>query len=169
MKRTGTGTQAVVIGTFLFLAAAACAVAPLSPLLRSAGILFLSYLSFSFAGMPAAFLTALVAPAVGLLSGGGEWLVMLPLVLASNLLAMLGLDYAWKYAALLVSPALQAAPQLVAMVLSRQELFFVDLPWGTEPMNWIMLHALVAVMGVLSALLADRRRRAQAARAAAQG
>lgn len=155
-------SRALILGLFLFLAAAACAVAPLPLVLRSAGILLFSYVSFAVAGSQMALFTSLVAPVLGLLSGSEDWLVMLPIILASNLLGMLGLDYAWRYAALIVSPVLVAAPLLTGVVLSRQELFMVDLPWADGGTNWLILHVLVALFGVLAALLLDRRQRPQA-------
>ncbi len=158
MKRTGAGPQAAILGLFLFLAAAVFAVAPLPPVLRSALILLTGYSAFTFAGMPWAYATVLVAPAIGLLSGSSDWLVMLPIILASNLLAFLGLDYAWRLPALVISPLLQVTPQLVAVTLARQELFFVELPWGTGSGTWIALHGLVALLGMLLALIMDRRR-----------
>lgn len=154
-------SRALILGLFLFLAAAACAVAPLPLVLRSAGILLFSYVSFAVAGSQMALFTSLLAPILGLLSGSEEWLVMLPIILASNLLGMLGLDYAWRYAALLVSPALVAAPLLTSVVLSRQELFLVDLPWADGGTNWLILHVLIALFGVLAALLLERRQRQQ--------
>lgn len=154
-------SRALILGLFLFLAAAACAVAPLPLVLRSAGILLFSYVSFTVAGSQMALFTSLLAPILGLLSGSEEWLVMLPIILASNLLGMLGLDYAWRYAALLVSPALVAAPLLTSVVLSRQELFLVDLPWADGGTNWLILHVLIALFGVLAALLLERRQRQQ--------
>ena len=118
-------SRALFIGIFLFLAAAACAVAPVPILFRSLGIVLFSYASFALAGSQMALLTALVAPVVGLLSGSEDWLVMLPIILASNLL----------------------------------ELFEVELPWQGEGLSWVGLHALVALFGVLTALLLDRGRR----------
>lgn len=152
-------SRALFIGIFLFLAAAACAVAPMPILFRSLGILLFSYASFAMAGSQLALFTALVAPLVGLLSGSEEWLVMLPIILASNLLGMLGLDFAWRYAAVIVSPLLLSAPGVVSVVLSGQELFEVELPWLGDGFTWIGLHALVALFGVLAALLLDRSRR----------
>ncbi len=146
-----------MIGLFLFLAAATCAVAPLPLVLRSAGVLLFSYATFTFSGSQFALFTSLVAPVVGLLSGSSDWLVMLPIILASNLLGMLGLEYAWRYAAVLVSPLLQIAPQVVSMILSQQELFEVELPWGDAAMSWIALHGLIALLGVLGALFLERR------------
>lgn len=163
MIRPPSGPQAFVIGLFLFLAAVACAVAPLPLVLRSVGILLFSYVAFATAGLPAAYLTALLAPVLGLLGGSEGWLVMLPIILAANLLAMLGLEYAWSYWALLVSPLLQVAPQIVTLVLSRRELFAVELPWDPGAQTWILLHGLVAVLGVLLGLLLERKRVAAAA------
>lgn len=120
-------------------------------------MLLFSYAAFTFAGSQVALFISLVAPMVGLLTGSTEWLVMLPIILASNLLGMLGLEYAWRYAAIVVSPLLVVAPQAVSMVLSRQELFEVELPWADGAMAWIALHGLVALFGVLAALFWDRR------------
>lgn len=152
-------SRALFIGIFLFLAAAACAVAPMPILYRSLGVVLFSYASFALAGSQLALFTALIAPVVGLLSGSEDWLVMLPIILASNLLGMLGLEFAWRYAAVIVSPLLLSAPGVVSVVLSGQELFEVDLPWQGDGFTWIGLHALVALLGVLGALLLDRNRR----------
>lgn len=165
MTSGAPATQRFVIGAFLFLAAVACAVAPLPIAFRSAGILLFSYLAFAVGGSPAAHLTALLAPPLGLISGDSEWLVMLPIILASNLLAMIGLEFAWRYAALLVSPLLQAIPQVFVLNLSRQELFAVDLPWEPGTQMWIALHILTALAGVLVAVYLDRRREREAVRA----
>lgn len=165
MIRTAPAPQRLVIGGFLFLAAVACAVAPLPLAFRSAGILFFSYLSFSVGGAPAAHLTALLAPPLGLMSGDPDWLVMLPIVLSSNMMAMIGLEYAWRYPALLVSPLLHAIPQLFVMSASKQELFAVELPWEPRATVWIALHALTALAGALVAVYLDRRRERETAQA----
>lgn len=155
--RTLPAPQSFIIGFFLFLVAAALAVSPLPLLYRSAGLLLIMYLNFSVAGMPFVYLTALLAPPVGLLSGDADWLIMLPIVLTSTMLGALGLEYAWRYPALVVSPLLAVLPQFVAYTLSQQELFAVTLPW--EPARaWIGLHALLALAGVLVAIYLDRRR-----------
>ncbi len=150
--------QRLFIGLFLFLAAVVVAVAPLPVAFRSAGIALCAYLAFAGAGMPAAYLTALIAPPLGLVQGAGDWLVMLPIVLAGNLLAMLGLEYSWRLPALAVSPLLLAAPAFIAWQLSGMELFEVALPWAASASSWVLLHLLVGVAGVLVALLVDRRR-----------
>ncbi|CAN5761154.1 hypothetical protein BH24DEI2_BH24DEI2_14560 [soil metagenome] len=155
--RTLPAPQSYIIGFFLFLVAAALAVSPLPLLYRSAGILFIMYLTFSVAGMGFVYLTALLAPPVGLLSGNADRLVMLPPVLASTLLGALGLEYAWRYPALVVSPLLAVLPPFIAYTLSRQTLFAVALPWEPAP-TWLGLHALVALAGVLVAVYLDRRR-----------
>lgn len=151
-------SQRLIIGGFLFLAAVACAVAPLPLAFRSSGILLIAYLSYSVGGAPAAQLTALLAPAIGLINGDQGWLVMLPVVTASNLLAIIGLEYAWRYPALAVSPLLQSIPQLFVANASQQELFAVTLPWEPGVSTWIGLHALTALAGVLVAIYLDRRR-----------
>jgi hypothetical protein len=165
VTRVSPAPQRLVIGSFLFLAAVACAVAPLPLVFRSVGILLFSYLAFSAGGAPVAFVTALLAPAAGLITGNSDWLVMLPIVLASNLLAMIGLEYAWRYPALVASPLLQAIPPLFVLNVSRQELFAVDLPWEPRAATWIALHALTALAGVLVAVYLDRRRERETAQA----
>ncbi len=150
--------QRLFIGIFFFLAAVVCAVAPMPLLYRSLGIVLMAYLGFAAAGMPAAYLTALLAPPVGLLTGDPDWLVMLPVVLSGNLLAMIGLEYGWRMLAVPLSPLLLVAPALVAWQLPRQPLFEVNLPWEGQQGTWVALHLLVALAGVLVALYFDRRR-----------
>ncbi len=103
-------------------------------------------------------MAALLAPPFGLLGGDPDWLVMLPIVLSGNLLAMLGLELGWRYGALLLSPVLLVAPAFVSWQLSRKPLFEVDLPWHVSEAAWVALHLLVAALGVLVALFLDRRR-----------
>lgn len=160
MIRAAPMPQRLFIGLFLFLAAVVFAVAPLPPVYRSVGIVLCAYLAFAGAGMPAAYLTALIAPPLGLIQGTGDWLIMLPIVLAGNLLAMLGLEYAWRLPAVVVSPLLLVAPAFVTWQLSQKELFEVALPWSVEERTWVLLHLLVGVAGVLVALFVDRRRTA---------
>ena len=155
--RTLKAPQSIIIGLFLFLGAAALAASPLPLFYRSAGILFLMYLVFGVAGMPFVYLTALIAPPIGLVSGDANWLIMLPIIMTSSLLAALGLEYAWRYPALIVSPLLAVAPFFIVFTLSQQELFAITLPW--EPVGtWIALHTLVALAGVLINVYLDRRR-----------
>lgn len=158
MIRTAPLPQRVFIVLFLFLAALACALAPLPLLYRSLGIVLCAYLAFSAAGMPAAYLTALLAPPIGLIRGDQEWLIMLPIVLSGNLLAMLALEYGWRVPSLVLSPLLLIVPALTAWRLSGQSLFEVVLPWLGQERNWVLLHLLVGVAGVLIALFLDRRR-----------
>lgn len=161
MIRTAPLPQSLLIGTFLFLAAVVSAVAPVPLLYRSLGILLFSYLAFGVGGMPFAYLSALLAPAIGLISGDPAWAVMLPLVLSSNLLAMLGLEFAWRLPALLVSPLALAVPLVFVRTASKIELFAVELPWDGSSALWIVLHLLVAVAGIVIALVLDRRRARQ--------
>jgi len=158
--RTAGEPQRTIIGTFLVLAAIVAAVAPMPVSLRSAAVALFAYLAFSVGGMAFAYVAALVAPALGLLGGDTAWLIMLPIVLSGNLLAMLGLEYAWRWAALLVSPLLLVAPALFVQTMSRRELFRVELPWDDARGVWVPLHLLVGVFGVLVALLVDRQRSA---------
>lgn len=152
--------QNIIVGTFLFLLAAVCAAAPIPLLYRSLGIVLCTFLAFSAGGMPFAYLTALLAPPIGLINGDQNWLVMLPIIMSSLLLAVLALEYAWRYPALILSPLLYVIPQFIAMRLSRNELFAVTLPW--EPaQNWVGIHALTALGGVLVAVYLDRLRERQ--------
>lgn len=146
----------LIVGLFIFLLAIVLAVAPLPLLVRSLGIVLCFYAAFTFTGLPFAFATALLAPLAGLLTGSGDWLVMLPLLLVSGLLALLGLDYAWRTPALIVSPLLYILPQIVAWQLSQRSLFAVALPWQPSAPVWLGLHALVAVLGTLAALSFNR-------------
>ena len=157
MSRTTTSTRTFFVGVFIFLLAAVFAVAPLPILYRSLGILLASYAAFAFAGTPFAYATALLTPAIGLISGGAEWLVMLPIMLSSSLLAMLGLEFAWRYPAVIISPALYIIPQILVWQLSQRRLFSVNLPWDPTPTLWLSLHALTALVGVLGALYLDRQ------------
>jgi hypothetical protein len=141
-----------IVGTFLFLLAVVLAVAPLPLLARSLGVVLGSYAAFTFAGLPFAFAAALLAPVAGLLTGGEAWLVLLPLMLVSGLLALLGLDYAWRLPALVVSPLLYVLPQLIVWQLSQRALFAVALPWSPSALVWLGLHALAALLGVAGAL-----------------
>jgi len=158
MIRTAAMPQRLFIGLFLFLAAVVFAVAPLPLMFRSLGVILCSYLAFAAAGMPAAYLTALLTPPLGLIRGDQDWLVMLPIILSGNLLAMLGLEFGWRPLALLVSPALLVAPAFVTWQLSKQALFEVSLPWDAQEGTWIALHLLIGAAGVLVALYLDRRR-----------
>lgn len=164
--RPAPDPQRVIVGTFLVLAAVVFAVAPLPLPMRSAGIVLMAYLAFGVGGMPFAYLTALLAPPVGLIAGDADWLVMLPIVLSGNLLAMLALEFAWRYPALLLSPLLLVTPAAFVQFATRGELFAVRLPWDDDPGAWLILHALVAVMGVLSAFVMDRMRERRAATSA---
>ena len=157
MIRTLPTPQNFIIGSFLVLAAAAFAAAPLSLALRSVGILLITYLAFSVGGASFAYLSALIAPPVGLIGGDPTWLVMLPIIMSGTLLGVLGLEFAWRYPALLISPLLVALPHFIAWRMAQQSLFEIDLPWG-NPTNWLGLHLLSALAGVLICIYFDRRR-----------
>ena len=157
MITTAAEPQRTIVGSFLVLAAIVAAVAPMSVSLRSAAIALFAYLAFAVGGMAYAYLAALIAPALGLIVTDQAWLVMLPIVLSGNLLAMLGLEFAWRSAALIVSPLLLIAPAAFVQTMARNELFRVDLPWQ-DGGTWVPLHALVGVAGVLTAMIADRSR-----------
>jgi len=155
--RTLKNPQKSIISIFLFLAASAIAISPLNMEYRAAGILGMSYLAFSTGGLSFAYLTALLAPIIGLIGGDNQWLIMLPIILSSLFLAILGLEYSWRYASLIISPLLFISPQIVANFLSKKELFFVQLPW--EPAEkWIYLQLLTAIGSVLLIVYIDRLR-----------
>lgn len=158
MIRPAPVPQSIFTGVFLLLAAFVFAVAPIPLVLRSVGIVACAYLGFAMGGMPWAYLAALLAPPLGLLAGDSEWLVMMPVVLSGNLLGMLGLEYAWRWPALVVSPALLIAPQFATLLLSQRTLFRVELPWEPNAAGWVLLHALIAVGGIMAAILLERRR-----------
>jgi hypothetical protein len=158
MIRTAAMPQKLFIALFLFLAAVVLAVAPVPLLFRSLGVVLCSYLAFAAAGMPAAYLTALLAPPLGLIRGDLDWLVMMPIIISGNLLAMLGLEFTWRALAIAVSPVLLVMPALVTWQLSDQALFEVTLPWDGQEPTWVLLHLLVAAAGVLVALYLDRQR-----------
>ncbi len=156
-SRTSRSTASfLILGAFFFLLAVVVAVAPLPLLVRSLGIVLCSYAAFAYAGLPFAFAAALLAPVAGLLTGGEDWLIMLPLVLTSGLLAFLGLDYAWRKGALFVSPLLYVLPQLIVWGLSQRSLFAVSLPWSPSVPVWLGLHTLAAFVGTLAALTLTR-------------
>ena len=157
MIRTLPFPQNLIIGIFLVLVAGVFAVAPLPLVYRSLGILFICYIALSAGGTPFAYLAALVTPPLGLLSGDPNWLVMLPIIMSSTLLAVLGIEFAWRYLAILVSPLLAIAPHFIGGQLAQQSLFTVSLPW--EPVGvWVGLHALAALAGVLAVIYVDRLR-----------
>ncbi len=158
MIRTATEPQRTIVGTFLVLAAVVAAVAPMAVSLRSAAIALIAYLAFSIGGMPFAYLAALLGPALGLVAGDVDWLVMLPIVLSGNLLAMLALEFAWRWWAVVLSPALLVAPAAFVQTMAQRELFRVELPWDDARGAWMGLHLLVGVFGVLVAILIERRR-----------
>ncbi len=158
MIRTAPEPQRTIVGTFLVLVAVVAAVAPMAVSLRSAAIALVAYLAFAVGGMPFAYLAALVGPALGLVAGDVDWLVMLPIVLSGNLLAMLALEYAWRWWAILLSPALLIAPAAFVQAMAQRELFRVALPWDDARGAWMGLHLLVGVFGVLIAILIERRR-----------
>lgn len=163
MIRVAPHPQRIIVGAFLVLAAIVCAVAPMPVVFRSVGVVLFSYLAFGMGGMPFAYVAALLAPPIGLLSGSTDWLVMLPIVLSGNLLAMLALEYAWRYPALLLSPLLLIAPSLFVISATQSELFAVELPWAGAERTWLTLHLLVALLGILAAFVLDRRRSRRAA------
>lgn len=158
MIRTAPEPQRTIVGTFLVLAAVVAAVAPMAVSLRSAAIALIAYLAFSVGGMPFAYLAALLGPALGLVAGDVDWLVMLPIVLSGNLLAMLALEFGWRWWAVVLSPALLVVPAAFVQSMAQRELFRVELPWDDARGAWMGLHLLVGVFGVLVAILIERRR-----------
>ncbi len=167
--RTLKNPQKIIVSIFLFLLAALISMSPLNLSLeyRAALIVAISYLSFSTGGLSFAYLTALIAPLFGLIGGDTDWLIMLPIFMSSLFLAILGLEYAWRYAALIISPLLFIAPQIIANMMSKINLFAIKLPW--EPaQNWIKLQLLAAIASVLLIVYIDRLRERQANKQAEQ-
>lgn len=150
--------QRPFVGVFLFLGAVFLAVAPVPLLFKDLGIILLAYLAFVLSRATFAYMVVILAPPLGLLlSGSPEWLVLQPIMISAGLLAILGLEYAWRYPALVVSPLLYIMPYFVSWQLSQIELLAVDLPFVPSPQVWITLHLLVAILGVLLALYIERR------------
>lgn len=164
-RASSPSTAPFIIGLFFFLLAVVLAVAPLPIVVRSLGIVLCSYAALAFAGLPFAFAAALLAPVAGLLTGGETWLVLLPLMLVSGLLAFLGLDYAWRRGALFVSPLLYVLPQVIVWQLSQRSLFSVALPWNPSAPTWLGLHALATLAGTAGALFVTRGAEARRRRA----
>lgn len=158
MTRLVPMPQRLFIALFLFLAAAVLAAVPIPLVYRSVGTILFGYFAFATAGLPAAYVTVLVAPMIGAIRGDLEWFIMLPIVLAANLLAMLGLEFAWRNLAVIVSPVLLVVPPVVAWQLAGRELFEVTLPLTGHELEWILLHLLVGVVGVVAAVFFDRMR-----------
>ena len=157
MIRTLPAPQNFIIGTFVFLAALVCVLAPIPLLYRSLGLVLATYLAFTVAGTPLAYLTAIISPLAGLIGGDLDWLILLPILLASLLLAVLGLEFAWRYPAMILSPLLYIAPQWIAQFMAKQELFAIRLPW--EPAeSWLSIHLLAAVAASLIVVYIDRMR-----------
>lgn len=146
------------IALFLFLAAAVLAAVPLPIVYRSIGTVLFGYFAFATAGLPAAYVTVLVAPMIGAIRGDLEWFIMLPIVLSANLLAMLGLEFGWRNFAILISPVLLVLPPVVAWQLSQRELFEVALPLTGHELEWVLLHLLTGVIGVIAAVFFERSR-----------
>lgn len=157
MIRTLPAPQNVIIGTFVFLAALVCVLAPIPLLYRSLGLLFATYLAFSVAGTALAYMVAILAPLAGLVGSDMNWLILLPILLTSLMLAVVGLEYAWRYPAILVSPLLYIIPQWIAQFLAKQTLFAIALPW--EPAeSWLSIHAMAAMAASLFIIYIDRMR-----------
>jgi hypothetical protein len=154
-------TRILFLGLFIFLAAVMLVVAPLPLLFRSGGILFCTYMAFSVGGMPLAYITALLVPPIGLITGDPAWLILLPIVMSSQLLAMLGLEYAWRYAALIVSPLLYLVPLLFTRFASTIELLAVELPFQPSLNTWLIFHGLIAFAAMIIVLSISGKRQAR--------
>lgn len=146
------------IALFLFLAAAVLAAIPIPLVYRSLGTVLFGYFAFATAGLPAAYVTVLVAPMIGAIRGDLDWFIMMPIILSANLLAMLGLEFGWRNFAIIVSPVLLVLPPIVAWQLSQRELFEVVLPLTGHETEWILLHLLTGVVGVIAAVFFERSR-----------
>ncbi|MEZ4608443.1 MAG: hypothetical protein R2865_17050, partial [Deinococcales bacterium] len=118
--------------------AAVATVLPLSLFYRSLLILASSYLAFSFGGIAFAYLIALFMPLIGIIVDSNTWLILSPVILSANLLAMLGLDYGWRYGALLLSPLLYAIPVIFVSRIAQHRLFNLDLSWTPSLNLWLI-------------------------------
>jgi len=158
MIRTAPQPYNLFVGAGLILLSVAIALSPLATLYRSVAILFCAYLAFSNSGTPAAYIIVLFSPLFGLRVDTNTWLVLLPVMLSANLLAMLGLDYGWRYGAIVLSPVLAVLPAVIAWQGALHPLFSVDLPWQPDARTWIVMHAVVAFAGVVIGLALDFKR-----------
>jgi hypothetical protein len=158
MIRTAPQPYNLFIGAGLILLSVAIALSPLATLYRSVAILFCAYLAFSNSGTPAAYIIVLFSPLFGLRVETDTWLVLLPVMLSTNLLAMLGLDYGWRYGAIVLSPVLAVLPVLIAWQGALHPLFNVTLPWQPDARTWIVMHTVVALAGVVIGLALDYKR-----------
>ncbi len=156
--------QNIFIGLFLCFFAAVVVASPLPMLYRSVAILFIAYLAASYGGMPFAYIVIILIPPLGLLKQDDSWLIFLPMMVSSGLLAMLGLEYSWRYAAILISPFFYLIPQILIWQISEHRLFALTLPWQPNVTRWLTLHAFVAGAGVLTVLFLDRKRQRLAER-----
>jgi len=158
MIRTAPQPYNVFVGAGLIVLSIAIALSPLATLYRSVALLFCAYLAFSNSGTPAAYVIVLFSPLFGLRVETDTWLVLLPVMLSTNLLAMLGLDYGWRYGAIVLSPLLAVLPSIIAWQGSLHPLFDVNLPWQPDARTWIVMHAVVAFAGVVIGLALDYKR-----------
>lgn len=148
----------VFMGIFLCCFAAVITVSPLPMLYRSMSILLIAYFAASFGGMPFAYLVVVLIPSLGLLKSDNSWLIFLPLIISSGVLAMLGLEYAWRYGALILSPLLYLIPQIFVWQVSEHRLFNLTLPWQPNAGRWMVVHTCITFTGVLIMLFLDRKR-----------
>lgn len=140
---------AILLGIFCLALAAIAALSPLLPVYRSLSILLIAFIAVSFSGFPFGYIIVLITPLLGLYNGGNDWLIMLPLVLSSGLLAMLAMDYGGRWLGWLLSPLLCVAPIFVVWQAAQHELFNLELPWVLPQRSWVMGHGLVALLGAL--------------------
>lgn len=164
MIRTAPQPYNLFLGAGLVLLSIAIALSPLATLYRSVAILFCAYLAFSNSGTPAAYVIVLFSPLFGLRVETDTWLVLLPVMLSANVLAILGMDYGWRYEAgwrygvIVLSPLLAVLPAIIAWQGSLHPLFNVNLPWQPDAQTWIVMHAVVALAGVVIGLALDYKR-----------
>ncbi len=159
MIRTAPQPYNFFVGMGLILLSVVIALLPVTTLYRSVAILLCAYLAFSNSGTVAAYIIVLFSPLFGLRYETSQWLVLLPVMLSTNLLAILGLDYGWRYGAIILSPLLCALPQIVAWQGSQHPLMNVVLPWQPSAQTWLTMHVVTAVAGVAMGLALDYKRR----------
>ena len=138
----------------------------LFPLYKSIALLLSAYLAASLSGIAFAYLIVLLAPIIGLVTGGEDasWFIFLPMIVSSNLLHMFGLEYGWRFFAIVLSPVLGVVPQAALWYLAQRPIFALQLPWQPSAERWILSHFLTAFACTLLLLWLDRlyRRRPRA-------
>lgn len=149
MPQARSPLLAILLGVFCVALATICALAPLVPLHRSLAIILIAFIAVSFAGFPFGYITVLLPPMIGLYNGGVEWLIMLPMVLATGLIAVLAMDFGGRWLGWLLAPLLSVVPIVLVWQAAQHRLFSLELPWVLSQEIWVLSHALVVLLGTL--------------------